>query len=173
MASHDIDAFIASGVLAPGSRVDIAKSGVGVAVPAGAPKPDISTPEAFRNALLAAKSIGYSTGPSGDYLIALLERMGLSGQIKPKLKQVPTGGFVGTLVANGDVDLGIQQVSELSTFPGIDYVGPLPGDLQKTTVFASGIAAKARQAEAAKALVKFLTAPGSAAVFKKQGMEPA
>lgn len=171
MARHDIDGFLAAGVLAAGSRTDVAKSGVGVAVQPGARKPEIATPEAFKNALLAAKSVGYSTGPSGDYLIALLERIGLTAQVKPKLKQVPTGGFVGTLVANGDVELGVQQVSELSTFPGIDYVGPLPGDLQKTTIFAAGISAKAKQPEAAKALVTFLTAPASAAAFTKQGME--
>lgn len=173
MAGHDIDAFVASGVLVAGSRVDIAKSGVGVAVRLGAPKPDIGSPDAFAKALLAAKSVGYSTGPSGDYLIKLLERMGLAAQITPKLKQVPTGAFVGTILADGTAELGIQQVSELSTFAGVDYVGPLPGDLNKITTFASGIAANARQPDAARALVKFLTQPSSAAAFKSHGLVPA
>ena len=172
MASPEIDAFIASGTLAPGSRVDLAKSGVGVGVKAGAPKPDISSVDALKNTLLAAKAIGYSTGPSGNYLIGMFERLGIADQVKPKLKQTPTGVFVGTIVANGEVDIGFQQVSEMATFPGVDYVGPLPAEVQKMTVFASGIAANAKQPEAAKAWVKFITAPESAQAFKKRGMEP-
>lgn len=172
MASPDIDGFMTSGTLAPGSRVDIAKSGVGIGVRAGAPKPDIRTTEAFTKTLLAAKSIGYSTGPSGNYVIGLFERLKIADQIKPKLKQTPTGVFVGTIVANGEVEIGIQQVSEMSHFAGVDYVGPLPADIQKMTIFASGIAATTKQAEAAKALVKFITSPDSAQAFKKRGMEP-
>ncbi len=172
MASPDIDAFIATGTLAPGSRIDLAKSGVGVGVKAGAAKPDIATTEAFKKALLAAKSIGYSTGPSGNYVIGLFDRLGIADQIKPKLKQTPTGVFVGTITASGEVEIGIQQVSEMSHFAGVDYVGPLPADIQKMTIFASGIAANAKQPEAAKALVKFTTTPSAAAAFKKRGMEP-
>jgi molybdate transport system substrate-binding protein len=172
MSSPDIDAFVASGTLVAGSRVDLAKSGVGAGVKAGAPKPDISSVEALKKTLLSAKSIGYSTGPSGIYVIGLFDRLGLADQVKPKLKQTPTGVFVGTIVANGEVELGFQQVSEMSTFAGVDYVGPLPAELQKMTIFASGIAANAKQAEAAKAWVKFITAPSSAAAFKKRGMEP-
>jgi len=172
MSSPDIDAFIATGTLVAGSRIDIAQSGVGVGVKAGAPKPDIGTTEAFKKALLAAKSIGYSTGPSGVYVIGLFDRLGIADQVKPKLKQTPTGVFVGSIVASGEAEIGVQQVSEMSHFAGVDYVGPLPADIQKMTIFASGIAANAKQAEAAKAWVKFLTAPSSAAAFKKQGMEP-
>jgi molybdate transport system substrate-binding protein len=172
MASPDIDAFIKSGTLAPGSRIDIAKSGVGIGVRAGAPKPDIGTTDAFKKVLLAAKSIGYSTGPSGNYVIGLFERLGIADQIKPKLKQTPTGVFVGTIVANGEVEIGIQQVSEMSHFAGVDYVGPLPADIQKMTIFASGVAANAKQPEAAKAMVKFITAPEAAQAYKKRGMEP-
>jgi molybdate transport system substrate-binding protein len=172
MASPDIDGFITSGTLSPGSRVDLAKSGVGVGVRGGAPKPDISTTEAFTKTLLAAKSIGYSTGPSGNYVIGLFDRLGIADQIKPKLKQTSTGVFVGTIVANGEVEIGIQQVSELSHYPGVDYVGPLPADIQKMTIFSSGIAAGAKKPEAARALVKFITSPDGAKAFKKRGMEP-
>ena len=172
MASPDIDAFLASGTLAPGSRTDIAKSGVGIGIKAGAPKPDISTVEAFKKTLLAAKSIGCSTGPSGNYVISLFDRLGIAGEVMPKLIQTATGVFVGSLIANGDVELGIQQVSELSHYPGVDYIGPLPGDIQKMTIFASGIAANAKQPAAAKAWVKFLTQPSSTDAFKKRGMEP-
>lgn len=172
MASPDIDAFIKAGILAPGSRVDVAKSGVGVGVKAGVPKPDIGSTEAFKKTLLAAKSIGYSTGPSGNYVIALFERLGLADQLKPKLKQTPTGVFVGSIVANGEVEIGIQQVSEMSHFAGVDYVGPLPADIQKMTIFASGLAANAKQPEAANALVKFITSPDAAQAYKKRGMEP-
>jgi molybdate transport system substrate-binding protein len=172
MASPEIDAFIATGTLAPGSRVDLAKSGVGIGVKAGAPKPDISTPEALKKSLLAAKSIGYSTGPSGNYVLGLFDRMGIADQLKPKLKQTPTGVFVGTITASGEVEIGIQQVSEMSQYPGVDYVGPLPGDTQKLTIFTSGLAAKAKQPEAAKALVKFTTSPSAAEAYKKRGMEP-
>ncbi len=172
MSSPDIDAFQKSGTLTAGSRVDLAKSGVGVGVKAGAPKPDISTTEAFKKTLLAAKSIGYSTGPSGVYVIGLFERLGIADQVKPRLKQTPTGVFVGTIVASGEVEIGIQQVSEMSTYLGVDYVGALPADIQKMTIFASGIAAKGKQPDAARALVKFITSPEAAAAFKKRGMEP-
>jgi molybdate transport system substrate-binding protein len=172
MASPEIESFLASGTLAPGSRVDLAKSGVGIGVKAGAPKPDISTTEAFKKSLLAAKSIGYSTGPSGNYVIGLFDRLGIADQIKPKLKQTPTGVFVGTITASGEVEIGIQQVSEMSQHPGVDYVGPLPADIQKMTVFSSGIAAKAKEPAAGKALVKFLTSPEAGVAFKKRGMEP-
>ena len=172
MASPEIEEFLASGKLAAGSRADIAKSGVGIGVKAGAPKPDIGTTEAFKKSLLAAKSIGYSTGPSGNYVIGLFERLGVADQVKPKLKQTPTGVFVGTITASGEVEIGIQQVSEMSQFPGVDYVGPLPADIQKMTIFTSGIAANAKEPAAAKALIKFITAPEAAQAFKKRGMEP-
>ncbi len=172
MASPDIDGFLADGTLAPGSRVDIAKSGVGVGVKAGAPKPDISTTEAFKKSLLAAKSIGYSTGPSGVYVLGLFDRLGIADQVKPKLKQTPTGVFVGTITASGEVEIGIQQVSEMSQYPGVDYVGALPADIQRMTVFSSGIAAKAKEPAAGKALVKYLTSPDAGLAFKKRGMEP-
>jgi molybdate transport system substrate-binding protein len=172
MAGPAIDDFIKSGKIVAGSRVDIARSGVGVAVKAGAPKPDISSTPAVTKTLLAARSIGYSTGPSGVYLSGLFGRLGVADQIRAKLKQTPTGIFVGTLVASGEAEIGFQQVSELSHFPGVDYVGPLPADIQETTVFSSGIPVGSPQAAAAKAWVKFLTAPTAAAAFKSKGLEP-
>jgi molybdate transport system substrate-binding protein len=172
MSSPSIDAQIKIGKVVAGSRVDIAKSGVGVGVPKDAPKPDISTTEALKKTLLAAKSIGYSTGPSGVYMTGLFEKLGLADQVKDKLRQTPTGVFVGTIIASREVEIGFQQVSELSNFPGVDYVGPLPADVQNTTVFSSGMIVDAKEAEAAKALVKFLTSPEAGSAFKKRGMEP-
>ena len=172
MAAPAIDAQIRAGKVVSDSRVDLAKSGVGAAVPKGAPKPDISTTEALKKTLLAAKSIGYSTGPSGVYMISLFEKLGLMDQVKPKLKQTPTGVFVGTIIANREVEVGFQQVSEVGNFPGVDYVGPLPADVQQMTVFSSGIVVDAKEAEPARALVKFLTTPEAGAAFRKRGMEP-
>jgi molybdate transport system substrate-binding protein len=172
MSGPSIDEHIKAGKVAPGSRVDLAKSGVGVGVKAGAPKPDISTTEALKKAVLAAKSIGYSTGPSGIYMIGVFQRMGIADEIKHKLKQTPTGVFVGSIIASGEAEIGFQQVSELSHFAGVDYVGPLPAELQQFTIFSSGIIVGAKEADAAKALVNFITAPAAAAVFKRNGMEP-
>ncbi len=172
MSAPSIEEHIKGGKVAPGSRVDLAKSGVGVGVKAGAPKPDISSTDAVKKTLLAAKSIGYSTGPSGNYVIGLFQRMGIADEIKGKLKQTPTGVFVGSLIASGEAEIGFQQVSELSHFAGVDYVGPLPADIQQYTMFSSGIIAGTKEADAAKALVKFITSPGAAAAFKKRGMEP-
>jgi molybdate transport system substrate-binding protein len=172
MSGPSIDEHIKAGKVVPGSRVDLAKSGVGMGVKAGAPKPDISTTEALKKTLLAAKSIGYSTGPSGVYVIGLFQRMGIADEVKGKLKQTPTGVFVGSILASGEAEIGFQQVSELSHFAGVDYVGPLPADVQQFTTFSSGIVAGTKEADAAKALVKFITAPAAAAAFKKRGMEP-
>jgi molybdate transport system substrate-binding protein len=172
MAGPAIDDFIKSGKIVPGSRVDIARSGVGVAVRAGAPKPDIGTAEAVKKTLLDAKSIGYSTGPSGVYLTGLFQRLGVADQIKGKLKQTPTGVFVGNIVADGTAEIGFQQVSELAHFPGVDFVGPLPAEIQEITVFSAGIQVGAKQVDAAKDWVKFLTAPAAASAFKSKGLEP-
>jgi molybdate transport system substrate-binding protein len=172
MSSGSIDGHIKGGKVAAGSRVDLAKSGVAVGVKAGAPKPDVSSVEALKNTILAAKSIGYSTGPSGIYIVSLFEKLGIADAVKSKLKQTPSGVFVGTLIANGETEIGFQQVSELFHFAGVDYVGPLPEPVQRYTVFSSGIAAGAKEGDAAKALVKFLTAPDATSAYKKQGMEP-
>jgi molybdate transport system substrate-binding protein len=173
MSAGSIEEHIKGGKIVPGSRVDLAKSGVGAAVKAGAPKPDIGTVDALKKTLLAAKAIGYSTGPSGVYMVTLFQKLGIADAVKPKLKQTPTGVFVGTIIASGEVDIGFQQVSELSQFKGVDYIGPLPAEVQLFTSFSSGIATGAKEADAAKALVKFLTSPEAAAAFRKRGMEPA
>ena len=172
MSAPSIEQHIKAGKVVAASRVDLAKSGVGVGVKAGAAKPDISTTEALKRTLLAAKSIGYSTGPSGIYMTGVFQRMGIADAIKPRLKQTPTGVFVGSIIANGEAEIGFQQVSELSHFAGVDYVGPLPAEIQQFTIFSSGIIAGAKEADAARALVNFITAPAAAAVFKKIGMEP-
>lgn len=172
MAASSIDGHIKGGKVVPGSRVDLAKSGVGVGVKSGAPKPDISTTEALKKTILAARSIGYSTGPSGVYVTGLFQRLGVADEIKGRLKQTPTGVFVGSIIASGEAEIGFQQISELSHFAGVDYVGPLPADIQQFTMFSSGIIVGAKDADGAKALVKFITAPAAAAAFKKRGMEP-
>jgi molybdate transport system substrate-binding protein len=148
-------------------------AGLGISVRAGAPKPDISTVEAYKATLLAAKSIGYSTGPSGVYMLSVFERLGIADQVKGKLRQTPSGVFVGSLIASGEAEVGFQQIGELKRFPGIDYVGPLPGELQRMTVFTAGVHTGAKQADAARALLKFITAPAAAPVFMKHGLEPA
>lgn len=173
MAGPAIDEQIKLGKAVAGSRVDLAQSGTGLAVRKGAPKPDIGSIEALKRTLLSVKSIGYSTGPSGVYMLTVFEKLGIAEQVKGKLKQTPSGVFVGTLIANGDAEVGFQQIAELVHFAGIDYVGPLPGDLQRMTMFSTGIHSGARQADAARALVKFLTAPAAAPVIRKHGLEPA
>jgi molybdate transport system substrate-binding protein len=173
MAGPAIDEQIKLGKAVAGSRVDLAASGTGLAVRKGAAKPDISSVDALRKTLLTVKSIGYSTGPSGLYMLTVFEKLGIADQVKGKLRQTPSGVFVGTLIANGDAEVGFQQISELVHFAGIDYVGPLPGDLQRMTMFSAGIHSGAKQADAARALVKFLSAPAAAPLIRKHGLEPA
>ena len=153
-------------------RTDLARSGIGVAVKSGARKPDLSSGEAVKRAVLAARGIAYSTGPSGIYLMDLFERMGIAEAIRSKVKQVQ-GEPAGGVVARGEAEIAFQQVSELLPVPGIDFVGPLPADIQQITVFSAGLHGAAKQPDAARALVKFLTAPAAAPVIRKKGMEPA
>jgi molybdate transport system substrate-binding protein len=172
LAGNSVDELIKLGKVVPGSRVDLAKSGVGVAVRAGAPKPDIGSGDALKRALLAAKSIGYSSGPSGAYIAGLFQRMGIADEVKPKIRQTPPGVAVGDLIARGETEIGFQQVSELLPIAGIDFLGPLPPDIQQFTVFSAGIHVAAKEPVAAKALVQFLSSPASALVIRKKGMEP-
>jgi molybdate transport system substrate-binding protein len=173
MSAQGIDDLTKSGKIAAGSRVDVVKSGVGIAVRQGAAKPDASSSDALKKTLLAAKSIGYSTGPSGVYLTSLFQRLGVAEEIKNKTRQVPPGVAVATIVASGEAEIGFQQVSELILASGVDYVGPLPAEVQHITLFSAGLTSAAKEAEAAKALVKFLTAPAAVPVIKKKGLEPA
>lgn len=172
MSGASLDELIQAGIVAAGDRCDIAKSGVGVAVRAGAPKPDISSGEAIKRAVLAAKAIAYSTGPSGIYLAGLFQRMGIADAIKDKVR-ISQGVPAGSFVASGEAELAFQQISELLPVPGIDLVGPLPADVQQITVFSAGLHVGAKAPDAARALVKFLTAPAAAPVIRQKGMEPA
>ena len=170
LSGDSLDELVKARIIA--DRQDIAKSGVAAAVRSGAPKPDISSAEALKRAVLAAKSVVYSTGPSGIYLIGLFERMGIADQIKSKVRQVQ-GEPAGAVVARGEAELGFQQMSELLPVPGIDIVGPLSADVQKITVFSAGVHRKAQAADAARALIRFFKTPAAAPVIRQKGMEPA
>lgn len=172
LTSPVIDSLTKQGKLVAGSRVDLAKSGVGVAIRSGAVKPDISSPEAFKRTLLAAKSIAYTaTGASGIYFAGVTEKMGIGAEVKAKAK-TPAGGHVAELVAKGEAELAVQMISELRGVPGAEYLGPLPGELQMFTVFSAGMFPGAKQAEAAQTLIRFLTTPDAARVYQSNGMEP-
>jgi len=173
MVDTAIDDYISSGKVMPGSRVDIARSIIGAGVRAGLPKPDIGSVESLKKALLAAKSIGYSTGPSGDYVVDLFQKLGIVEAVKPKLKQAPSTVLVGSIIASGEAELGFQQANELSHFPGVDYLGPLPPELQESSRRSGGIMAGSRVVEAAKDLLEFLSGPSAASVIKKHGLDPA
>ncbi|TMJ29681.1 MAG: ABC transporter substrate-binding protein [Alphaproteobacteria bacterium] len=173
MPAAFIDELIGLGKVVPGSRADLAKSGIGVAVRAGAPRPDIGSGEALRRALLFAGSIAYSTSASGIYLADLFQRMGIADALQPKIKQSPPGVPVGEMIARGEAEIGFQQVSELLPVSGIDYLGPLPTDIQHFTVFAAGRHIGTREPDAAKALIDFIKAPAAHPIITKSGMEPA
>jgi molybdate transport system substrate-binding protein len=164
------------GKVVPGSVVTIVSSGIGVGIKAGAPKPDISTPEALKETLLKAKSIAYSSpasgGASGVYFAKLLERMGIADAMAPKTKYPPPGGNAADLLLTGEAQLAIQQKPEIMDVPGTEVVGVLPDDLNKVTPFAAGIAAGSKSADAAKAVIKVLQSPQAAAVFKARGLDP-
>jgi len=172
-AKSAIDDFIQSGRIENGSRVDIASTGIGIAVRRSAQRPDIRSAEALKRALLAAKAVGYSTGPSGVYLAALFERMGIAAEMKVKSRQIPPGATVGPLVASGDVEIGFQQISELLHVDGVDFVGPLPAEIQHITVISCGIPAGAKEPDAARVLVRFLAAPGARDAIERAGLQPA
>jgi molybdate transport system substrate-binding protein len=152
-----IDDFIKAGKVVPGSRTDIAKSGVGIGLHAGLPKPDVSSVAALKQALLAARSIGFSTGPSGAVVSDMLAKMGIADAVKAKIRQPPSGVLVGTFIASGEAEIGFQQTNELSHFPGVDYLGPMPAEFQDVTARSAGITMVSREREAARALLRFLT----------------
>jgi molybdate transport system substrate-binding protein len=173
MVSSAIDSLIRQGRLAAGSKVDFSKSGIGVAVRPGAPIPDISSGEALKASLLAAKSIILSTGPSSGYLADLFQRMGIADALKPKIKQLGLGLPVGLALANGEGDLGFTQVSEFLPVKGIVYLGPLPADIQHITVFSMGLHTAATAVEAGRSLMRFLASPEAVPAIRRSGMEPA
>ena len=169
-----IDSLIKDGKIASGSDATLAKSVFAIAVKRGAPKPDISSPETLKSALLAARAVGYSDpaagGASGVHFAKVLERLGIAPEIKAKSKFPPPAGFVGTLLVSGEIDLAVQSKPELSST--VEIVGPLPGDLGSTTVFAAGVGASSSNSETGKALVKFLTSPEAQAAFTAHGFDP-
>ena len=171
VASPELDTFAKDGKIAAGTKVDLVRSSVGVAVKAGAPKPDLKSGDDLKKALLAAKSVGYSTGPSGVYLQSLFEKMGIASEIKAKAKVTPPGVPVASVIRSGDAEIGFQQVSELIHEAGIDFIGPIPADVQNITVFSSGVPTGSKAQTEAKALQKFLTAPAAAPIIKKHGLE--
>lgn len=172
VSGADVDAFISQGKMVEGSRIDLMKSGIGMGVRAGGAKPDIDSSAALKQAALSAKSIGYSTGPSGAYITSLFERMGIFDQIKAKLKQTPSGVRIATIIASGEAEIGFHQISELINEPGVVFVGPLPAEVQNITIWSAGIRSGASQPVAGRALIDYLAAPENAPVIKKHGMEP-
>lgn len=173
LASDAIDKLVASGHVRAGSKVDFARSGIAVAVRADAPQPDISTEAALREAVRAAQSVSYSTGPSGVAVAKLFERWGMTQEIQSRLVQAPPGVPVGGLVARGEVALGFQQLSELMHLEGIAVMGPLPVAIQVTTTFSAGVCTGSLQAGAVQALWAYLRSADAAAALLSNGMSPA
>jgi molybdate transport system substrate-binding protein len=166
----ELDELVQTGKIRAGSTADITRSAVGLAVRAGAPKPDIATVAAFKRTLMAARSIAYSDGPSGAYIAALLERLGIAGAMKPKTKL--TGGPVAELVASGEAEIGMQQIVAILPVKGAELVGPLPSELQNVIIYAAGIAARAPGPVAARAFIEFMTASDAIRLIRAKGMAP-
>ena len=173
LASNVMEQLEAEGHLVPGSRADVARSSIAVAVRSGAPRPSLEDEASVRQAILDAPRIGYSTGPSGDHIKRLWERWGIAESVSQRAIQAPPGVPVGALVARGEADLGFQQLSELLGLPGIEIVGPLPSEIQVLTVFTAGVIRTSSQPDEARALVAYLTAPEGDAAKRQHGMEPA
>jgi molybdate transport system substrate-binding protein len=172
LARDVIDDLIASSRLVAGSRVDVAVSAIGVAVRAGARRPDISSAEGIKAAVFAAGKVGYSTGPSGQYLARLFASWDPEGRLRDRITVAPPGVPVGSLVAGGDIDLAFQQLSELGG-DGIDVVGALPPDIQMMTTFSGGVAVTSTQPDAARALLSFMASPTLRAIKQAHGMDAA
>lgn len=172
LAGPALDQFIKDGKAVAGSRVDLVRSSIGFAVKSGAPKPDISTVAKLKQTLLDAKSIAYSASASGVYFsTVLVQKLGIADQVLPKSKRI-LSERVGTVVARGDAELGLQQVSELVPIPGIDYIGPLPDEVQQATLFSAGVVIGAKEPAAARELIKFFTSAAAAPIIAKTGLEP-
>lgn len=172
MVGYALGDLIKQGKIVADSRVDLARSKIGMVVRTGTTKPDISSVEAFKQALIAAKSIAYSDSASGVYVSTeLFQRLGIAEELRAKSREIK-GERVGNVVARGEAEIGFQQISELLPVHGIDFVGPIPAELQKITVFSAGIAASAKDPNAAKTLIEFLASPAAIAAIKKSGLEP-
>jgi molybdate transport system substrate-binding protein len=172
VAESALEDLIRRGAVAAGSRVDLVRSSIGMAVRAGAPKPDISTVEALRRTLLAVRSIAYSASASGTYLSTeLFPRLGIAAEIAGKSRRIESER-VGAVVARGEAEVGFQQISELLPMAGIDFVGPLPPGAQRVTIFSAGIAASSRDPAGARRLIDFLTSPALRPVIERSGLEP-
>jgi molybdate transport system substrate-binding protein len=173
LTNAGIDDLAKQGKVDGASRASIARSGVGIGIKKGAPRADIATPDALKRTLLAAHSISWAKeGQSGIYFAGLLERMGIAGQMKPKVVPAASGAEVGKLVVEGKSQYGVILVNELMAVPGVEVLGPLPAELQTYTAFHSAVGSASKNAAAAKAFGQFLTTPSSRAVFKAKGQEP-
>ncbi len=176
LAVLDADALeklVATGRVVPDSQAALVRSGVAIAVRAGAPRPDVSSEEALKRAVLAARTVGHSTGPSGTALLELFERWGILDALRPRIVQAPPGVPVGKLVADGQVELGFQQYSEMMNVPGIDVLGPMPPGCGIVSVFSAGLCAASTQPEAVRELIDFMQSPAAAEAKRRHGMEPA
>jgi molybdate transport system substrate-binding protein len=173
LSAEAIDKLVAAGKVTGGGKVDVARSGVAVAVRAGSPRPSVDSEDALRTAVRNARTLGYSTGPSGVALAKLFERWGIADEMRARIVTPPPGTPVGSLVAKGDVELGFQQLSELLHVEGIDVVGLLPAAIQILTVFSAGVCAASRSPDAARELLAFMSSPATAEAKRRQGMEPA
>jgi len=173
LASKVMEQLEAEGHVVAGTRADFVRSGLAMAVRAGAARPGIENEQAVKDAVLAAGRICYSTGPSGDHLLGLLKRWGLADLVGQRLLQAPPGTPVGAIVAAGDADLGFQQLSELLPVPGLEILSPLPPEVQAVTVFTAGVASTSSRPEKARALIRFLNSPETEAIKRRSGMEPA
>src|SRR6202047_2284970 len=173
LASNAIDKLIEQQKLIAGSRVDLVRSGIAIAVRANSPRPEVGTEDAVRNAVLAAGTLSYSTGPSGVYLEKMFERWGILEAIRNRIVVPPPGVAVGSLIASGTAELGFQQLSELKNVPNIEVVGPLPPEIQSMTTFSGGISVACLDPAAARRLLAFMASPATAAMKLRHGMEPA
>jgi molybdate transport system substrate-binding protein len=175
--STAIDDLIKQGKIVPG-RTDLARTGIGIAVRKGAPKPDVSTPEALKQALLAATSVAHAAPSGGSitaaHIMRMFEKLGIAAEVTPKVKLAAGGpnGRVSVLVSSGEAEIGLQQVSELRSNPEVDVIGMLPAELQLTTIYSAGVTASARMPDAARALIKVLAAPSAAPIYQAKGLDP-
>ncbi len=173
LASDAIEKLEAAGAVVAGSAMPLVRSAVAIAVRAGAPTPDVGSEEALKRAVLAARTIGHSTGPSGTALLALFERWGVADAVRARVVQAPPGVPVGTLVARGDVELGFQQYSELMSLSGITVLGTMPPGTEIVTIFTGAVCAVSKQPDAVRALLGFMQSPHAADAKRRHGMDPA